>query len=284
MYYLIENTSFVRIATATSFIHAVIFNVLVLYYLIAYSNLFSEKTVLGKLVHEYLDMLSFNSDMIVWLVIVWIILFIGYELLPPIGEAALIYYLDDDQQNGARAFAKWMYKFFPMFEFDASTMFFKSSFILLVIIRLILFGLIDNVLIMILMTIWIVIWFFVNLLLPYSKLIICLEGEGFFDAMKKSVSMSINNIGVTAKFVVINFILTIRFLVNMAIIIGIPIGLIYLGAQFWLQDIAFLNTLFLIILIGLVFVAAYIEGIIEAFFTAAWWKIYKSVQEGTITE
>lgn len=250
---------------------------LVLFYLFEYSDIFSESTVIGELLHQYIDMVHFDSSMIGRLILIALILFIWYELIPPIGEAAMIYYLDDESEkkDDFRALAKWLYKFFPMLEFGVSTSLFKASFIILVIIRLILFDLRNNTLIVILMGIWISISFFVTLLLPYTKMLICLEWYDFFDAMKRSVSISVQNIWVTGKFVIINFILSIRFFINMAIIIGIPIGLVTLWARLGLQDIRRLNTLFLIILIWLVLFAAYIEGIIEWFFTAAWMKIYK---------
>lgn len=72
-----------------------------------------------------------------------IFLLIGYELLPPIGDAAQIYYLDQpERKDGFRAFAQGLYKFFPMFEFNVATGFFKMSFILLILVRLWLFDLI----------------------------------------------------------------------------------------------------------------------------------------------
>jgi hypothetical protein len=40
--------------------------------------------------------------------VIGLILFIGYELIPPIGEAAMIYYLDDpaEKKDDFRAIAK----------------------------------------------------------------------------------------------------------------------------------------------------------------------------------
>lgn len=279
MHQMMEEPKYLRIATITSFIHALIFNILLLFYLFNYSDLLSTSTSLGKLVHQYIDLVHLDSSMIGRGVLIALILFIGYELIPPIWEAAMIYYLDDPKEpkDDFRALAKWLYKFFPMLEFGVSTSLFKSSFIILVVIRLILFDLWDNTLIIILMAIWITISFFVTLLLPYTKMLICLEGYAFFDAMKRSVSISVQNIWVTAKFVIINFILSIRFFINMAIIIGIPIWLVTLWARLGLQDIWWLNTLFLIILIWLVAFAAYVEWIIEWFFTAAWMYIYKQL-------
>ena len=279
MHHMMEDHKYLRIATATSFIHALIFNILIIFYLFSYSNILDKSTPLGGLLHEYISMVHFDSSMIWRWILIGLILFIGYELIPPIGEAAMIYYLDDtsEPKDDFRALAKWLYKFFPMLELGVSTSLFKASFIILVVIRLVLFDLWDNTLIMILMGIWITISFFVNLLLPYSKMLICLEWYDFFEAMKRSVSISIQNIWLTTKFVIINFVLSIRFFINMAIVIGIPIWLVTLGARLGLQDIWRLNILFLIILIWLVFFAAYIEWIIEWFFTAAWMSIYKKL-------
>jgi hypothetical protein len=277
---MMEDNTYVKMSVATSFIHAVIVNCLFLFYLFNYSTVFSKKTPLWALVHDYIEAFQFDNSFIWRLIVIGLILFIGYELIPPIGEAAMIYHLDEapEKKDGFRALAKWLYKFFPMFEYGLSTSLFKASVIILVLVRLILLDLRDNTLIFIMMCIWIAISFFVSLLLPYTKMFICLQWLPFFDAMKKSVSMSIQNIWITVKFVVISFLLSIRFLFNMAIVIWIPIALVSLWAWFGLQDIGRLNSAFLIILIWLIFVAAYIEWIIEWFFTAAWMKIYKTLE------
>lgn len=267
-------------SVATSFIHALIVNCLFLFYMFNYSNIFSKKTPLWALVHDYIEAFQFDSAFIWWLIVIALILFIGYELVPPVWEAAMIYHLDEEaeKKDWFRALAKWLYKFFPMFEYGLSTWLFKASVIILVLVRLVLLDLRDNTLIFILMSIWIAISFFVALLLPYTKMFICLQWLPFFEAMKKSVSMSIQNIWITVKFVLISFVLSIRFLFNMAIVIWIPVALVSIGAWLGLQDIWRLNSVFLIILVWLIFVAAYIEWIIEWFFTAAWMKIYKSLE------
>lgn len=64
MHDLIDDTTYVRIATATSFIHALIFNVIVLYYLIMYSDILTSNTILGDLLQDYIDMFSFDASMI----------------------------------------------------------------------------------------------------------------------------------------------------------------------------------------------------------------------------
>lgn len=277
---MMEDNTYVKMSVATSFIHAVIVNCLFLFYLFNYSTVFSKSTPLWSLVHDYIESFQFDSSLIWRFIIIWLILFIWYELIPPVWEAAMIYHLDEhpEKKDWFRALAKWLYKFFPMFEYGLSTSLFKASVITLVVVRLVLLDLRDNTFIFILMSIWIAISFFVALLLPYTKMFICLQGLPFFEAMKQSVSMSIQNIWITVKFVIMSFILSIRFLFNMAIVIWIPIALVSLGAWLGLQDIWWLNTLFLIILIWLIFVAAYIEWIIEWFFTAAWMKIYKTLE------
>jgi len=278
MHDLLNDTTYVRISVATSFIHSMIFNIIVLYYLIHYSDILSSNSILGDLIQDYLDLVSFDSSMIIRLIILGIFLLIWYELLPPIGEGAQIYYLDEPgKKDGFRAFAQWLYKFFPMFELNVATDFFKMSFIMLVLIRLRLFDLIWNPLIMSVMSIRLIVSFFVHLFLPYSRVIVCLRGKPFFEAMKESVHVSINNFNITIKFVLINFVLSVRFLINLFIIIGIPIGVIYLWTRLGLNNIVVMKYIFLTVLIILILLVAYIEGIIEWFFSAARRRIYRTM-------
>gem|GEM_PF-6376378 len=76
MHQMMEEPKYIRIATVTSFIHALIFNILVLFYLFEYSDVFSKTTPLGKLLHNYVDLVHFDSSMIGRGILVALILFI----------------------------------------------------------------------------------------------------------------------------------------------------------------------------------------------------------------
>ncbi|MDP2669911.1 MAG: hypothetical protein Q8O99_02715 [bacterium] len=76
MHDLLNDTTYVRISVATSFIHSMIFNIIVLYYLIHYSDILSSNSILGNLIQDYLDLVSFDSSMIIRLIILGIFLLI----------------------------------------------------------------------------------------------------------------------------------------------------------------------------------------------------------------
>lgn len=64
MHQMIEDTKYTKIATASSFIHALVFNFIVLFYLFSYSDIFSKNNPLGSLLHSYIDLVHFNTSMI----------------------------------------------------------------------------------------------------------------------------------------------------------------------------------------------------------------------------
>jgi hypothetical protein len=113
--------------------------------------------------------------------------------------------------------------------------------------------------------------------LPYTKFIITLEGVDYFDAMKKSTSLAMTNLGKTVKYVLFNLFLYVRFLINIAIVIGIPLGMLYAASKLNIADSAWFQGLVISVLVILIALTAYINGIIEAFFISYRWKLYKQI-------
>lgn len=166
-----------------------------------------------------------------------------------------------------------------MFEFDAMVSLFNVMVWIIIASRLWVMGILEQPFMIAIMTMWAVIIFFVSLLLPYTRIIITLENMKFFDAIRRSMSLSIAHIGFTFKFVVITYLLYIRFLINTLIVVGIPGGLIY-GAR--LLDIVhypLVQTFVILVISSLILLSAYINGIIEAYFTTYWYKVYLVVKE-----
>jgi hypothetical protein len=58
-----------------------------------------------------------------------------------------------------------------------------------------------------------------SVLLPYVKFLITLENLSLKDAIKKSIDLATENLGLTFKFVIINYILYLRFVINILLII-----------------------------------------------------------------
>ena len=125
---------------------------------------------------------------------------------------------------------------------------------------------------------WTIVVFLATLFLPYTRLIITLENKNFFDAMKASANMAINHFGITFKFIIINFFLFARFIVNIIILIGIPVLILYLVYRLGIESDA-IQTILVIILIGLFLLTAYINGIIEAFFNTYRYKLYQHLMK-----
>lgn len=61
---LSEDTTYVKIAVATQFVHALIFNILILYYMIAFSPILGKNTVMGGLINDYIQLFHFDTSML----------------------------------------------------------------------------------------------------------------------------------------------------------------------------------------------------------------------------
>ena len=55
--------------------------------------------------------------------------------------------------------------------------------------------------------------------------------------------------------------------------------MIYIGTLLGLDDILRLEYTFIVIMVGLLLLVVYIEWIIEAFFIACRWKVYRYIKE-----
>ncbi len=274
-----DDTKFVRLATATKFVHSLLFTLYLIYLVVTISSKAQwSKNIFIELLQEYTSIILSDTGLIIIFLVLIIIGVIGYFLLPPIWEASLIYYLDDPERRGTLSFAKGMYKFFPMFEYNALTSALNLLTFMVVASRMFVLDILRHWFSITIMTMWLLIILAISFLLPYTRLLITLEDEDFFAAMRKSGWLSIRNFTTTIKFVIITFMLYIRFVVNILIVVGIPMLLIRVGTWLWLDQYTFLQIVFIAIIAGLIILVAYIEGIIEAFVMTYRYKVYKHVK------
>ena len=124
----------------------------------------------------------------------------------------------------------------------------------------------------IIVRIWLI--FLIALFLPYTKQLITLQGLKFFEAMQKSASLALNNLGITLRYVVISFLMHIRIIINIVILIGIPASLLYFWWILGIESNTTTKLIFLIIIVGLLSFVSYLNAIIEAFFQTYWYKVY----------
>jgi len=136
---------------------------------------------------------------------------------------------------------------------------------------------IDSIFIRVIFGIWGICILIVAILWPYSRYIIVIEKMSMYDAIKRSAFYAIRNLRQTTKFVMIELLLLIRFLVNILIVIGIPFVLMYIANWLNIIDSSTVGTIIIIVSIGLLIGTAYINGIIEAFFATYRYKVYEKI-------
>lgn len=273
-----DDTKLIRLATITTFIHSLLFILYLIYLLITLSAAMWWDTTMWWLVNDYVDIVAPSTEVWVILIIIGIALLIWYSILPPIWEAAMIYYVDSEHKSGSLSLGKGTGRFFPMFEFNA-TMTFLS--IIAWVIAASRFYAMDilNVLTISLLVMWWLIVLLAMILLPYTKFIITLENKNYFAAMRSSMGLAIRNLGTTLRYVGINIFLYLRFFLNIVIVIGIPLGMLWFASRFDVADTTLFQTIVIIVLISLIAFTAYINGIIEAFFISYRWRVYKKIRK-----
>lgn len=274
---LSEDTKFVRLATFTTFIHALVFTFWMIWRYVAIADGESLEVYTEILWLDWLGRSYLSWSMILPLILVAVVLFFGYVILHPIWEAAMIIYLDEWRQQWTLSLTKWFSKYFPMVEINGAL----SSFSLIAVIywamRFHNEWILDSY-----FGYWFIImrWsitIFTMIFFSYAKILVSVEDMNFFDSLKKSFTLSVQNLWITLQFTVITFLLSIRFVINLAIVIGVPLLLIYVWTILWLDDIVWLEYTFIVMMLGLLVLIVYIEWIIEAFFIACWRKVYKHI-------
>lgn len=276
---IVEDTRLIRLSFLVTFCHFISIVYLIVWNI---NNLLTyryEKWIPMSKALEYILNRSQDNNMTVAIIIVVAIIFIWYSLLYPIWESAMIHYLDKEWQRTWKVIWKWVNDFFVMFEFEAMMFSFGIFTYLITTLRMFMLNILDNSFIIILIIIWWVVVLLATILWSYAKFIIVLEWQNVFSAIKRSASLTIMNFGTTIKFVVIQLFLMIRFLINAIVVMGIPFLIVYIAI--WLNVIESKIVWYVIAIsvIVLLFLMAYINAIIEAFFMTYRYKVYKSITE-----
>lgn len=256
------------------FIHSLIFTIL----LIWYAQYFLDNIYINQFLEQWMQFLSAGSGWFIALLIVGIILAIWYWILPPIWEAAMIIFRHEWRNEWTVSLSKGFNKFFPMFEFHAATGLFEIYVILFALIRAYTLGILSSRLVIMIMIIWLSITIFVQIFFAYSKMYITIDNYNFFEAMKESTRLAMRNLWITIKFSLLTAILSIRFIINLLILVGVPLGIIYVGTLLGLDSFLLLKGAFIGGIVLLIMFVAYVEWIIEAFFITCWRKVRKRIK------
>ena len=277
---LFQNPKLIRL----SFLTLVFYSIVRIYFIVYYFNTFllykyESWVQLSDAFIYVLDKL--NNQWILRAVIWVIIVLIWYLWFHPIGEASVVSALDNPQQSAFRSFVRGSGKFFPMLEYSWLSIPFWVFTFCTVMLRLYLMDIFDNIFITIIVGIRWFLVLFASVCRSYARIIIALEGCQVFDAIKKSTSLAINNLGLSVKLMFVELLLMLRFIVIGLLIVGIPVLLIYIAV--WLDVIqnSFVETTIRVVAASLLLVIAYLNCIVEAFFLTYWYQAYRKISPKT---
>lgn len=277
---LFQNPKLIRL----SFLTLVFYSIVRIYFIVYYFNTFllykyESWVQLSDAFIYVLDKL--NNQWILRAVIWVIIVLIWYLWFHPIGEASVVSALDNPQQSAFRSFVRGSGKFFPMLEYSWLSIPFWVFTFCTVMLRLYLMDIFDNIFITIIVGIRWFLVLFASVCWSYARIIIALEGCQVFDAIKKSTSLAMNNLGLSVKLMFVELLLMLRFIVIGLLIVGIPVLLIYIAV--WLDVIqnSFVETAIRVVAASLLLVIAYLNCIVEAFFLTYWYQAYRKISPKT---
>ena len=277
---LFQNPKLIRL----SFLTLVFYSIVRIYFIVYYFNTFllykyESWVQLSDAFIYVLDKL--NNQWILRAVIWVIVILIWYLWFHPIGEASVVSALDNPQQSAFRSFVRGSGKFFPMLEYSWLSIPFWVFTFCTVMLRLYLMDIFDNIFITIIVGIRWFLVLFASVCWSYARIIIALEGCQVFDAIKKSTSLAMNNLGLSVKLMFVELLLMLRFIVIGLLIVGIPVLLIYIAV--WLDVIqnSFVETTIRVVAASLLLVIAYLNCIVEAFFLTYWYQAYRKISPKT---
>ena len=144
-------------------------------------------------------------------------------------------------------------------------------------LRLYLINVLGNIVVDILIGIRGIMVLFASIFWSYAKVIIVLDGVQVFDAIKKSTKVAFLNLGLSIKLMLVEFFLLFRFLITGALIVGIPLGIVYIAVWLNVLDNGFVEGLIRVVAGGLLLFLSYINCIVETYFLTYWYQAYKTI-------
>lgn len=273
-----EDTKLVRLTTVTTMIHSLIFVLYILYQIYWIShNLWNKRASwsLRTIIRQFWDQLN------IWLrmFVVGIILIIWYYLLPPVGQWAIVTYLDHPNKKWSDSLMWWIRHFFPMFKLEWAMRMFQLTFFLVIISRAWMWWIINEPVILIALIVRFFVIICVQFATPYTKFLVVIEKKTLNDAIMTSINMSLDNFSTTFRWVILWFVLTLRFLINWIILAWIPLWMLWVANRFNILSTNITQTLIVIVSISLILLTAYINWMVEAFFVSYWYNIFKELRK-----
>jgi len=115
--YMKNDYKIIRLTLATSFFHSLIASLLIILNVnTLFARNYENGLYVGKVAEFFVQ--EINKNHVISRVIgIAIVLFLAYSIIYPIGQAAIIYYLNTEKKSIRSALKKGREDFFPMFEY-----------------------------------------------------------------------------------------------------------------------------------------------------------------------
>ena len=256
-------------------------SILFLTILLVYQSIYTYVELFWKKDEALVIILKFfHSDFAFEAIISAIIFLIIYFLLLPIFEWWLIKYIDskntEKELSTGEAFWQWVYKFFPLFEYNNIFSEFKIISILNGYLFTIRFLWVEYIkAISYIFVVLLILWIIINILFSYSKYIITLENKWVFESVWDSSKIAILNFKRTVRLYFLMLFLNLRVIFNFIVFLSFPIIIVIAiwlitTKIFLVVAITILSILFVVFILAL----WYLTAVLEVFKTSIWYYAY----------
>ena len=274
-----SDVKIIRLTFLTSFFHSLIVILIIILNLNSLiTNKYEDGLYVGKVAQFFVEEISKNHFVNI-VIVITIILFVLYSVIYPLGQAAIIHYLHEKKWI-RQALKKWLKDFFPMFEFSAISMvtspvvFFLLAFKLVVVDGMTWWWTIGLLLLR-----WILLML-INVYKTYTRYCITLEDLSLGESLRRSFYLCQTHFKNSFKFMRIQTILLINFSINLILVLGIPLLIMYLAIKFDATHYFAVKLLLYIVFFLLIVISAYMSSFIRAFFAYYRYKLYNKVKNG----
>ena len=213
---------------------------------------------------------------IIWLIIAIAIIFLLWiSIFWPVWRQALLYSIDNPNMRTWTAFVKWRKKWWIMAEFWWVNMWWLSMrSVFIFAVRFWMLGYLNNPVIISVFTIWIICVLAKIVLRPYVIYYIVLKDYSAWDAVMKSMSLSLSNFWLTIRWLLKQAIIRFRFFLNSWIAIWIPLIVMIFCVQMNLINNSAIEIISWILVSFWIIVFIYLEAIFKAFDYTYRYKIF----------
>lgn len=214
------------------------------------------------------------------IIAITIIFILWISIFWPIWRQAVLYVVDNPNMRTSTAFVKWWKKWWIMAEFWWVNMWWLSMrSVFIFAVRFWMLWYLNNPVIITVFIIWIICVLGKIILRPYVNYYIVLKDYSAWDAVIKSMSLSISNPWLTLRWLLRQAVIRCRFLLNSCIAIWIPVIIMIFCIQMNLIDNSAIEIIAWILVSVWILIFIYLEAIFKAFDYTYWYKIFLEAEK-----